>query len=130
MERLLYQSKASPGTASKDVFEIIEASSRNNRARGVTGFLLHDGDRFLQLLEGPPLEVEGLVAHIERDQRHHDLEVLSRSQAEERWFPDWSMKHLISFGSVPALEQLRMTLNDSGSGRELLSEVEGFLARG
>ena len=130
MERLLYQSKASPNVTGKDVFKIIETSSRNNLARGVTGFLLHDGDRFLQLLEGPPLEVEGLVAHIERDERHSEMEVLSRTSASEHWFPEWSMKQLISFGSEPAIVQIRRALEGKTGGDALLAEVESFLARG
>lgn len=130
MERLLYRSRASEGVGTRDVFDIIDTSERNNPIRGVTGFLLYDSDRFLQLLEGPPLQVEGLVARIADDERHEDIEVIWRETAEERWFPDWSMKRLISFDSQPAVEQITQAIGEKPEGRRVLDEVEAFLAAG
>ena len=127
MERLLYSSVATEGLSTQEVFRIIETSQRNNVRREVTGFLIHDSDRFLQLIEGPPLAVEGLLADIERDPRNHSVEVILRSSAEERWFPDWDMKRLISFGSVPAQEELREILRDKAGGSEILAAVNRFL---
>ena len=127
MERLLYSSVAADGTDTQEVFRIIETSQRNNPRREVTGFLIHDDDRFLQLIEGPPLGVEGLLADIERDPRHHSVRVISRCSAGVRWFPDWEMKRLISFGAAPAQEELRAILGEQDGGDEILAEVNRFL---
>ena len=127
MERLLYSSVAAEGLSTREVFEIIETSQRNNGRREVTGFLIHDGDRFLQLIEGPPLEVEGLLAMIERDHRNHSISVILRESGADRWFPEWGMKQLISFGSVPAQEELREVLGTKDGGDKLLAAVEAFL---
>ncbi len=127
MERLLYRSTAASGTSAKDVFAIIDASQRNNPARDITGFLLYDADRFLQMIEGPALCIEGLIAVIENDPRHHSLEIVLREPADERWFPDWEMKRLISFGSKPAQEALRDILGDKDGGADVLREVDTFL---
>ena len=127
MERLLYLSTAASDTSARDVFAIIEASQRNNPARDITGFLLYDADRFLQMIEGPTLSVEGLLAVIEDDPRHHSLDIVLREASDERWFPDWEMKRLISFGSKPAQEELRDILGDKEGGADILREVDAFL---
>ena len=128
MKRVLYRSRCAEGVGSPDVFKIIETSARNNPGRDITGFLLQDGDFFLQLLEGPPLKVEGLLAVIERDARHCDMEILFDATAEDRWFPDWAMKRLISFGGTPAMDELRETLSDKPRGKEVLDLVENHMA--
>lgn len=128
MERLLYSSIAAEGLRTQDIFRIIETSQRNNPRRGVTGFLIHDQDRFLQLIEGPALAIQGLLADIERDKRNHSVAIVLREAAQERWFPDWEMKQLISFGSFPALEELRQVLGKREDGKRVLNAVEAFLA--
>ncbi|QZD94163.1 BLUF domain-containing protein [Qipengyuania gelatinilytica] len=127
MKRLLYSSVAAGGTTTRDVMDVITSSERNNPRRDLTGFLIYDRDRFLQLLEGPALEVEALMAVIENDPRHEGIEVLLEETAGKRWFPDWSMKRLITFGSVPAQEELSSILAGDEEGRRVLSEVNRFL---
>ncbi|NNC52445.1 MAG: BLUF domain-containing protein [Erythrobacter sp.] len=127
MERVLYRSDAAESVSTQDVLDIIAASERNNPKREITGFLIYDSDRFLQLLEGPPLEVEALLGEIAGDDRNVGMEILLSETAEKRWFPDWSMKRLISFGSIPAQEELRAVLGDGNGGQAILDEVNRFL---
>ena len=129
MDRIVYSSIASRGTDTPDVFEIVEVSARNNPKRAVTGFLLYDADRFLQMIEGPALALQALLEDLEADPRHHTIEVLHRSAADERWFPDWEMKHLISFSAEPALEELRRKLSTKPGGPEIFALVDGFLGK-
>ena len=70
---------------------ILERASAHNPHCGVTGVLACIGGYFLQALEGPPAEVDGLVDRIRRDTRHRDLNVLMRVPATSRVFADWSM---------------------------------------
>ncbi|WP_100260096.1 BLUF domain-containing protein [Qipengyuania seohaensis] len=127
MHRIVYSSIASKGTNTPDVFEIVDVSARNNPQRSVTGFLLYDADRFLQMIEGPALALQALLEDLEADPRHHSIEVLHRSATDERWFPDWEMKQLISFSAEPALEQLRHTLATKPGGAEIFAIVDDFL---
>ena len=127
MHRIVYSSIASKGTNTPDVFEIVDVSARNNPQRSVTGFLLYDADRFLQMIEGPALALQALLEDLEADPRHHTIEVRHRSVADERWFPDWEMKHLISFSAEPALEQLRHALATKPGGAEIFALVDDFL---
>lgn len=128
MERLTYRSVAAPDLESSDVFEIVEASARKNPAREITGFLIYHEGRFFQFIEGPSESLSALLSKLESDTRHHSLEVVERGLATQRWFPDWAMKRVISFSSMPALEELRSTLSTREGGSTLLAQVEEFLA--
>ena len=74
------------------VNRILVHSRRNNKRRRVGG-VLHFGDGyFFQYLEGPADTIDGLYARICRDQRHHDVQRLTRRPIRSRRFEHWSMK--------------------------------------
>lgn len=128
MERLVYRSIGAPDLEGDDLFAIVESSTRRNPAREITGFLIYDDGRFFQLIEGPGESLDELLAELETDRRHHSIEVIERSAAQDRWFPNWGMKRLISFSSLPAVDELRSTLASRDGGSALLAHVETFLA--
>ena len=128
MKRLIYSSRAAAGIDSAEVFKIIEASARNNPRREITGFLLHDADRFLQYVEGPSLAIEALMADLERDPRHSHIETIHEETADKRWFADWGMKRLVSFKEAPAMIELEKTFGSQRGGGKFLSAINTFLA--
>lgn len=91
MIQLCYISTARPHVGWDDVEEILAASRRNNARARVTGLLLFNGKRFLQLLEGAPGAVEETYARISRDPRHFAVVKLSERRLEAREFGDWEM---------------------------------------
>jgi len=66
-------------------------SLERNSQCGVTGFLYHDADVFVQVLEGLRQDVDAVFASICRDRRHADLRTLSEERAESRLFGGWAM---------------------------------------
>jgi len=75
-----------------EVNRILVHSRRNNRKREIGG-VLHFGDgRFFQYLEGPADDVDRLYATICRDERHQNVQRLTRRPIRTRRFADWSMK--------------------------------------
>jgi hypothetical protein len=88
--QILYISTVS-STETVDLEAILAAARRNNRVRGITGLLMFNGKRFLQVLEGPGEAVEETFARIRRDTRHRAHVMLSRKAVEKREFGDWSM---------------------------------------
>lgn len=56
--------------------ELVSGWEENNFRLGVTSFLLRLENHFLQLIEGPPRAVSGLMDRIWDDARHHDLQIL------------------------------------------------------
>ena len=94
MERIVYTSRARTDLASDEVFRIIETSARNNPARDVTGFLIFNQNRFLQLVEDERQALDELLGVLKRDPRHCDLAIHVREPAIKRCFPNWRMRRL------------------------------------
>ena len=91
--RLVYVSRPASGLTDADMLSILNTSQSNNEERYITGFLAHNGNGFMQVLEGPLEEVEQVFARIVADPRHNQvLQVLGES-IDTRAFPNWSMNY-------------------------------------
>ena len=90
---LIYTSLAEPKNQTKDVRDILESSERNNKASSVTGLLLFDSQRYIQILEGQAEDVETLFDVIGKDSRHHSLELLHKGKITGRSFETWRMAY-------------------------------------
>ncbi len=90
IEQLLYISTVSP-SQQVDLKSILSAARRNNRANNITGLLMFNGKRFLQVLEGPQDAIKATYERITRDTRHRGQVLLARRAIEHREFGDWSM---------------------------------------
>lgn len=115
-QRLIYRSCAvATEDLDKDLSDILHVANRHNRAHGITGALAVCEDRFVQVIEGPPAQIDGLMAILTRDPRHHNIQVLGRWAASHRMFGGWDM------ASAPTLEI-------SVEKRQLLRSATGGLA--
>lgn len=94
LHRLIYASVASQGVTVEEARSILASSRRNNEKSNITGVLLFSDGRFIQILEGSPAALDGLLDILRRDLRHRNLDVLSRDAIEHRNFPDWSMAYI------------------------------------
>ncbi|VXD04310.1 BLUF domain-containing protein [Sphingomonas sp. 8AM] len=81
----------STATGPVDTAVILATSRRNNARDGVTGLLYANGKRFLQVLEGDPVDVERTLARITADPRHRAMVVLSCRDVSAREFGEWAM---------------------------------------
>ena len=100
-----------PGSL-KDIFD---SSKINNAAQSVTGFLLFDGSRFTQVLEGPAEGIIGIyLKKICADKRHSNLRVIHDCFVRRRTFNDWSLAYkyqdgeLSNFGGSVNLDRCRI----------------------
>jgi CheY-like chemotaxis protein len=71
---------------------LVASSRERNRAADITGALLVDGQRILQVLEGPTDAVTSLWQRIRVDDRHQDVEALHVGAIHARSFANWSMR--------------------------------------
>lgn len=111
LERLLYASTATGRTDSLlNMATILAESQRNNARDGLTGALAaHDG-RFIQVIEGSPGALDGLLRRLAPDPRHRDIVVLDRRPITARSFEDWTMaSSRIGPETAPVLERLMAT---------------------
>lgn len=93
MLRICYMSRARPSTTEDDVRDILRASRDRNVEDGVTGLLLHDGERYLQAIEGPAEQTAACYGRIHNDPRHHGIRLVSQGDIEAREFGEWSMTY-------------------------------------
>ena len=94
LKSLAYTSEAEPGLSEREVSDIHEAARHLNALDGVSGLLVFDGVRFLQIVEGVEEAIDHLVGRLRRDPRHHDFTIRDERIVEARSFPDWSMELL------------------------------------
>ncbi|OZB17814.1 MAG: blue light sensor protein [Hyphomonas sp. 34-62-18] len=91
--RLIYVSTARPGLSDADMLSVLNASQSNNEERYITGYLVHNGENFMQLIEGPRAEVEDIYDRILKDKRHSGIVRILAEKADQRAFPRWSMNY-------------------------------------
>ncbi|HYQ23472.1 BLUF domain-containing protein [Stenotrophomonas sp.] len=94
LRAIAYVSQASPELSVARLQTVVEDAARFNRLAGVTGVLLHDGQRFLQYIEGPPDGLDSVYERILQAGSHVDIVELARSHLGQRQFPYWSMRAL------------------------------------
>jgi Sensors of blue-light using FAD len=88
---LIYTSSAAVRLSQHELLELLRVSRQKNEARGLTGMLLYRDGLYLQFLEGPRTEVEGLLKRLRRDSRHESVSILREGTLPQRLFPEWSM---------------------------------------
>lgn len=92
MQQLIYASRPF-GYDTAALAGILSASRVRNAQNDITGALICRSDIYLQLLEGPVGKVENTFERILTDDRHVEVQVLVRSQIDDRLFPEWAMRH-------------------------------------
>lgn len=86
-------SRLTPEEAMEAVEKIVAVSRPRNRDLDVTGALLFTGQRFVQLLEGPPEGVAALQQSIFRDTRHCEVTTIHSRDTDDREFLGWSLAY-------------------------------------
>lgn len=95
LDTFVYCSRAAEGVDDAEVSRIIALSQRRNVARDITGVLVFGSGIFFQWIEGPPAEVENLIASLHGDPRHYDIVTLDRTvEKRERLYPNWEMERV------------------------------------
>jgi len=108
--RLMYRSRDLISADEREVAlgHLFSFARSNNKALGICGALLVDGDHFVQTLEGDEGPVRDLFARIARDDRHDQVELLSAGAVDGRVFARWSMARIGHDGEpdVPLIAHL------------------------
>ena len=111
--RLTYLSNPVKPFTDADFDDIESKSLEANNARDVTGLLIVNDDRILQILEGREDAVRELYAKIEADSRHTVTKFVSAVEDEVRLLLTWSMVVRGVAGTPPnVLEQYAQVYDD------------------
>lgn len=107
-----------------DLVTLLRQARARNQANGVTGLLLHREDSFFQVLEGKQEQVMQIFSSIERDPRHHRVEVLFQGPTATREFDDWRMGFIELDGiDVDRLPGFSDFLSSGAESRQFLKEL-------
>jgi hypothetical protein len=131
LKTLTYTSRARLDLSRRDLADIHESARHLNALDGVTGLLVFDGIRFLQIIEGSEEAIDSLVDRLRRDQRHSAFEIRDERSVDARSFPDWSMELLrVSNGYLNARNEIESALPDgvAPAVRALLAEMSKMMA--
>ena len=104
LQELIYTSVTTLHQGEDKVQAILSTSVRKNEIQSITGLLMFDGQRYIQILEGERDQVERLYEEITKDPRHGQLEMLHTGSITQRAFQTWRM----AYEAMPAglLDQL------------------------
>jgi len=94
LRAIAYVSQARPDLSAERLQTLVNDATRFNRMAGVTGVLLHDGQRFLQYIEGPEDALGVAYSRILGASSHREIVELARGRVGRRMFPYWSMRLL------------------------------------
>ncbi len=86
IRQVVYLSTACAPGSNEDLAAILETARARNGAMGVTGLLAYGGSLFLQILEGSPEAIDGLMAKLTADRRHRSVRILQDTLVAERTF--------------------------------------------
>ncbi len=109
LSQLIYISRATSPPTREELAEIVAQSKPNNWRQSITGLLLYGRGHYLQLLEGPLLEVAELYTRISRDPRHDQVLPLLLQPATRRLFPEWKMG-VLNLDAGPVEDSKRLPL--------------------
>ncbi len=130
LETFVYCSLAAEGIDAAEVSRLVEFSQARNVARDITGVLVFGSGVFFQWVEGPPAEVQRLIANLHSDTRHHDIVTLDRSvEMRERLYPHWEMEQVEPDDIREVLENALETAEDENNVAAL-QRILGHLASG
>ncbi len=131
LKTLTYTSRARLDLGDEDLAAIHQTARHLNALDGISGLLLFDGSRFLQILEGAEDAVDNLVERLRMDPRHLAFEVRDERFVERRSFPDWSMELIrVSSGYGNARDEVAAALPAAVAPpvRELALRMSGEMA--
>ena len=91
LTRLLYVSKPVGPITTHVTASLLENSRLNNNKSEITGVLCQGSGIYMQVLEGERTAVNALYSRIIADTRHHQVELLSFEEVDQRRYGQWSM---------------------------------------
>ena len=121
--RLVYKSETSWDLLSNKILrDLATKAETNNSSQSISGLLILSGETFLQVLEGPSDAVNPLYQKIIKDERHHDVTLISYEQVASRCFEDWSMR-VVELDDLPMASRENLwSKYDTNDGRVIIPE--------
>lgn len=131
LKTVAYTSRARLDLGEDDLRQIHEKARHLNALDGISGLLVFDGARFLQIIEGSEEAIDNLVERLRHDPRHSAFEIRDERLVNSRSFPDWSMELVrVSAGYLKGRSEIASLLPPATSAqvRELALRMSDELS--
>ncbi|ATC94761.1 BLUF domain-containing protein [Pseudoalteromonas tunicata] len=87
----IYTSHAKTPLSPEQLSTLKKSCIEYNTQHKITGMLLYNNMKFMQVLEGDKETILALFKKIKQDPRHHQVEALILNPIDERNFGQWAM---------------------------------------
>ena len=91
LRRIVYTSQALEQFSKRSLLNLLHKARAFNTIDNITGVLMHRKGNFLQVIEGESENVGDLLTRVLSDPRHNQVEIISDSSVDRRFFSDWTM---------------------------------------
>ena len=126
MFTICYVSSAKPGLSQEELESLFNATQQYNISEDITGILLFESGKFLQVLEGPKDLLNDLYEKIKEDDRHENIFLILKSRTKQRIFEEYSSRFSI-VKSKEDLQKIEAYLNQIEDAIPNLRYVKGVL---
>jgi hypothetical protein len=123
---IVYTSKASPSMTEESLDAILKKARDSNKRNNLTGFLIVRDGYFLQLLEGPDVDVKNCFSKITKDSRHSNLVLQAVLSSNERMMGSWDMAR-VSLPDVISSSESLLSLFEAGRNGTVYKAKEPIL---
>ena len=89
--KLVYVSRSTDDLTDEELHKLYNTCKEFNLAHSITGMLMYEKGKFIQVLEGYRNKINELVERIKEDRRNEELEIIYQAEVPEREFESWSM---------------------------------------
>ncbi len=91
LSQLVYVSNRKSICTQDEIDKILASCKKNNPSLDITGILLYNDTKFIQLVEGEAKVIMDLYDKIKKDSRHSNCMMISYGAIKEKSFPSWHM---------------------------------------
>lgn len=114
LSHCLYLSRLSGSLGDTGLRDLLKQARENNGARSITGALLFDGERFIQLVEGPAAVIDALARRLREDSRHHAFTVLGEGPVATRRHRRWTAGYV----EIDRVDEFERAVADGAGGTD------------
>ncbi|WP_204345657.1 BLUF domain-containing protein [Psychroserpens algicola] len=88
---VIYQSKAKADFTIAQIDTMLLKAKQFNKTHNITGCIIYNNNRFIQIIEGAKADITNLYAKIKSDHRHENVITLVETSTYDTLWNDWSM---------------------------------------
>lgn len=129
MYTICYVSSARVDITEDELTNLFGTTENNNTRNDITGILLYESGKFLQVLEGEEAVLKSLYEKIEADTRHNNIFVILNQNCKRRIFENYASRFSIvkSKGEIQTIETYLNQIEDSPNLKYIKGLLEPFL---